>query len=67
MLEMTGDTIDKKNKSKNRRKHFGDIKGLQRKFFGNVEYKENRQGNVVEIRASNGIFKIKNEKHGGEY
>lgn len=33
--------------------------GYRRKFFGTVEYLEDSSGRVVEIKASNGTFRIK--------
>ena len=33
---------------------------LKRKFFGDVEYSEDKHGHIVEIKASNGVFKINN-------
>jgi len=43
---------------KKKKKHSGN--SYKRKFFGSVEYIEDEFGRVVEIRASNGTFKIKN-------
>ena len=50
--------MNKESKSKKNSKSFAHDQGLRRKFFGNVEYKENKQGRVVEIKANNGHFRI---------
>ena len=40
---------------------------LRIKFFGNIEYLEDNNGHVVQINATNGVFKIKNENLGESF
>ena len=52
--------MNKKKNSSPRKKRESNVNRCKRKFFGNIEYMEDEFGSVVEIRASNGTFKIKN-------
>lgn len=48
-----------KNKQGKKRSRLKRGSELKKRFFGSVEYLEDDLGQVVEIKASNGIFVLK--------
>ncbi len=49
----------KKVKASKNGKKMEKTNNLKRGFFGNVEYLVDHKGEIIEIKANNGIFKIR--------
>ena len=57
--EVQEGAMQKNVKASKKGKKWRRSDSVKRGFFGNVEYLVNQKGNIIEIKASNGIFRIR--------